>query len=124
MQHRKLYFQTLKAVSGSNKAWLIGVANAGLSACAAGGKKLRPSHPHLKSILRMVLLPLPLAPTTAQLVPAGTLNDTPFRMLESGRYLQAVASQLILSHTNKVFQFVQSWFTAQQSMVLPREHPM
>lgn len=34
-----------------------------------------------------MLLPLPLAPTTAHDVPAGTLNDTPSRMAESGRYL-------------------------------------
>jgi hypothetical protein len=46
------------------------------------------SWPDLKSSLSMVLLPLPLAPTTAQLVPAGTLNETPFRMLASWRYLQ------------------------------------
>jgi hypothetical protein len=41
----------------------------------------------------MVLLPLPLAPTTAQLLPAGTLNDTPCRMAESGRYLQQQQQQ-------------------------------
>lgn len=43
--------------------------------------------PHLNRRRRIVLLPLPLAPTTAQLEPAGTLKETPFSMLDSWRYL-------------------------------------
>ena len=45
---------------------------------------------HLNNNRKIVLFPLPLAPTTAQLVPAGTLKDTPLRMLESGRYLHHI----------------------------------
>lgn len=42
--------------------------------------------PHRYSSRSIVLLPLPLVPTTAQLVPAGTLKLTPFRISESSRY--------------------------------------
>jgi hypothetical protein len=55
----------------------------------------------LNSSLSMVLFPLPLAPTTAQLEPAGTLNETPCRMGESGRYLNNTHTYIHQSHERR-----------------------